>query len=356
MATAIAAGTAQVLTIEPADFYSLDEALERLARFVGQRAGLARAGRASCRRSCAASVFRRSALAATFAATLELARSRAASNCARTGRSGRSTCAARPGRAHARAGMSERGAAVAAARGAAVRRAGAAWRGGVWRGSSATRPMSRRCCASWPRAMPGAASIWSRLAGGWTFPHRARPRRRPCAASGRRAQAVARRGRDAGGHRLSPAGDPRRDRGDPRRRPGTGTLDRLMEAGWVRPKGRREAPGRPLNWVTTPAFLAHFGLDSLKELPGTRGTARRRPARPRPGRRSPTNLPRARKSRAGSRGARRPDAARVARRPICRSERLLTLSRRLRMPPMLRFIPQRTNPHWPAVSGPTDVF
>jgi segregation and condensation protein B len=47
-----------------------------------------------------------------------------------------------------------------------------------------------------------------------------------------------------------------------------GTLDRLLEAGWVQPKGRREAPGRPLNWVTTPQFLAHFGLDSLKELPG----------------------------------------------------------------------------------------
>jgi segregation and condensation protein B len=47
-----------------------------------------------------------------------------------------------------------------------------------------------------------------------------------------------------------------------------GTLDRLMEAGWVRPHGRREAPGRPLNWVTTPAFLGQFGLDSLGELPG----------------------------------------------------------------------------------------
>ena len=47
-----------------------------------------------------------------------------------------------------------------------------------------------------------------------------------------------------------------------------GTLDRLLEAGWIRPGGRREAPGRPLNWVTTPQFLAHFGLDSLAELPG----------------------------------------------------------------------------------------
>jgi len=47
-----------------------------------------------------------------------------------------------------------------------------------------------------------------------------------------------------------------------------GTLDRLLEAGWVRPKGRRDSPGRPLTWATTPAFLAHFGLDSLTELPG----------------------------------------------------------------------------------------
>jgi segregation and condensation protein B len=47
-----------------------------------------------------------------------------------------------------------------------------------------------------------------------------------------------------------------------------GTLDRLLESGWVQPKGRRESPGRPLNWVTTPHFLAHFGLDSLRELPG----------------------------------------------------------------------------------------
>ena len=49
---------------------------------------------------------------------------------------------------------------------------------------------------------------------------------------------------------------------------GKGTIDTLMEAGWVRPKGRRAGPGRPLLWVTTPGFLIHFGLDSLNELPG----------------------------------------------------------------------------------------
>src|SRR5947207_28302 len=47
-----------------------------------------------------------------------------------------------------------------------------------------------------------------------------------------------------------------------------GTLDRLMETGWVRPKGRRDSPGRPRTWGTTPAFLAQFGLDSVNDLPG----------------------------------------------------------------------------------------
>lgn len=47
-----------------------------------------------------------------------------------------------------------------------------------------------------------------------------------------------------------------------------GTLDVLMEAGWVRPAGRREVPGRPLMFATTPGFLAHFGLTSRRDLPG----------------------------------------------------------------------------------------
>ena len=47
-----------------------------------------------------------------------------------------------------------------------------------------------------------------------------------------------------------------------------GTLDVLMEAGWVRAAGRREVPGRPVIYATTPAFLAHFGLSSRKDLPG----------------------------------------------------------------------------------------
>lgn len=47
-----------------------------------------------------------------------------------------------------------------------------------------------------------------------------------------------------------------------------GTLDVLMEAGWVRPAGRREVPGRPLAFATTDDFLAHFGLASRRDLPG----------------------------------------------------------------------------------------
>ncbi len=47
-----------------------------------------------------------------------------------------------------------------------------------------------------------------------------------------------------------------------------GTLDVLMEAGWIRPAGRRDVPGRPLIYRTTDAFLIHFGLASRKDLPG----------------------------------------------------------------------------------------
>lgn len=47
-----------------------------------------------------------------------------------------------------------------------------------------------------------------------------------------------------------------------------GTLDQLVEAGWVKPGRRRESPGRPLTWMTTPAFMDEFGLASLDDLPG----------------------------------------------------------------------------------------
>ena len=62
-----------------------------------------------------------------------------------------------------------------------------------------------------------------------------------------------------------------------------GTLDVLMEAGWIKPGRRRESAGRPLTWVTTTAFLDHFGLEALTDLPGldemkASGLLDRRPA------------------------------------------------------------------------------
>jgi segregation and condensation protein B len=62
-----------------------------------------------------------------------------------------------------------------------------------------------------------------------------------------------------------------------------GTLDLLFEQGWIAPKGRRETPGRPVTWATTDAFLRHFGLAALSELPGveelrTAGLLDKRPA------------------------------------------------------------------------------
>ena len=47
-----------------------------------------------------------------------------------------------------------------------------------------------------------------------------------------------------------------------------GTLDVLLETGWIRPRGRRRAPGKPVTYGTTEAFLVHFGLESIKDLPG----------------------------------------------------------------------------------------
>ncbi len=62
-----------------------------------------------------------------------------------------------------------------------------------------------------------------------------------------------------------------------------GTLDLLIEMGWVKPGRRRETPGRPLTWVTTPEFLDQFSLESIMDLPGlddlrASGLLDRRPA------------------------------------------------------------------------------
>ncbi|WP_333823407.1 SMC-Scp complex subunit ScpB [Pinisolibacter sp.] len=47
-----------------------------------------------------------------------------------------------------------------------------------------------------------------------------------------------------------------------------GTLDVLLETGWIRMRGRRRTPGRPVTWGTTEAFLVHFGLEAIQDLPG----------------------------------------------------------------------------------------
>ena len=47
-----------------------------------------------------------------------------------------------------------------------------------------------------------------------------------------------------------------------------GTLDVLLKTGWIRPRGRRKAPGRPITYGTTDAFLSHFGLEEVGDLPG----------------------------------------------------------------------------------------
>ena len=47
-----------------------------------------------------------------------------------------------------------------------------------------------------------------------------------------------------------------------------GTVDILLELTWIKPRGRRRTPGRPLTWGTSPAFLDHFGLSDITDLPG----------------------------------------------------------------------------------------
>ena len=48
---------------------------------------------------------------------------------------------------------------------------------------------------------------------------------------------------------------------------GRGSIDMLIEIGWIKPKGRRNSPGRPITWGTTDQFLDHFSLDDINHLP-----------------------------------------------------------------------------------------
>ena len=54
-----------------------------------------------------------------------------------------------------------------------------------------------------------------------------------------------------------------------------GTVDVLLETGWIKLRGRRRAPGRPITYGTTEQFLAHFGFDSIQDLPGSQIALRR---------------------------------------------------------------------------------
>lgn len=48
---------------------------------------------------------------------------------------------------------------------------------------------------------------------------------------------------------------------------GRGSIDNLLEIGWIKPKGRRNSPGKPITWATSETFLQHFGLENLESLP-----------------------------------------------------------------------------------------
>ncbi len=48
---------------------------------------------------------------------------------------------------------------------------------------------------------------------------------------------------------------------------GRGSIDHLMEIGWIKPSGRKNVPGKPALWVTTEIFMEHFGIESMSDLP-----------------------------------------------------------------------------------------
>ena len=48
---------------------------------------------------------------------------------------------------------------------------------------------------------------------------------------------------------------------------GRGSIDHLMEIGWIKPSGRKNVPGKPALWVTTDLFMEHFGIENISDLP-----------------------------------------------------------------------------------------
>ena len=107
------------------------------------------------------------------------------------------------------------------------------------------------------------------IAGKWAFSHRSGSGPRAGAPSAGAAQALPRRDGNTRHHRL-PTSPVTRAEIEEIRGVSTskGTLDTLIEAGWARLRGRRRTPGRPVTYGTTPAFLDHFGLEQISDLPG----------------------------------------------------------------------------------------
>ena len=130
------------------------------------------------------------------------------------------------------------------------------------------RAMSPRRWPRSPRTMAGAASNWSSGAGAGIS--RPRPTSRICfAATREEPRRLSRAATETlaiiAYHEPVSRAEIEAIRGV---QISKGTLDVLMEAGWVRTAGRREGPGRPLLYATTPDFLTHFGLGSRRDLPG----------------------------------------------------------------------------------------
>jgi hypothetical protein len=120
----------------------------------------------------------------------------------------------------------------------------------------------------WKRSMPGAGSNWSAAASAGI----SRPppiSRICCAATARKSRKLSRAGIETlaiiAYHEPVTRAEIEAIRGV---QISKGTIDVLMEAGWVRPAGRREVPGRPLTYATTAGFLSQFGLASRRDLPG----------------------------------------------------------------------------------------
>ena len=138
-------------------------------------------------------------------------------------------------------------------------------------------PSSPTCWPSCSRTMRGAASGWSGMGRAWAF--RTAPEVAPllsalgCSRASCRARRW-RRWRSIAYQQPVTRAEIEAVRGVAL---GQGTLDMLVEAGWVAPKGRREAPGRPVTWVTTPAFLDHFALGCARRPAAARRAGGRFP-------------------------------------------------------------------------------